>query len=118
MKLKEATIAVILVLVACYIGAGAPSLELLLKPSVVLDGLALKAGTWHYMNHEDRAVPAPEFLASRFYTLIVAALCAVCGVAVARVDVTRKRLACLIAVAVALQFIFYYAQMRAFYLPW
>ncbi|OJA42141.1 hypothetical protein [Burkholderia ubonensis] len=118
MKLKEAMIAMVLMLVACYIGAGAPPLELLLKPSVVLDGLALKSGTWHYRNHEDYAAPASEFLASRFYTLIIATLCAVCGVAVATVRVTWKRLAFLIAVAVALQFVFCYAKMRAFYLPW
>ncbi|OMG71892.1 hypothetical protein [Burkholderia ubonensis] len=118
MKLKEVTIAMVVVLVACYIGAGAPPLELLIKPSVVLDGLALKSGTWHYGNREDYAVPASEILASRFYTLIIAALCAVCGMAVGRVKVTWKRLACFVAVAVALQFVFYYAQMRAFYLPW
>ncbi|WP_126284339.1 hypothetical protein [Burkholderia stagnalis] len=118
MKWWRVAILTIGALALCYVGAGAPPVELLFKPSVLPDGLALKSGTWHYRNHEDHAGPAAEFLASRFYTLLIAALCGTCGVAVIRAEVSWKRLAFFIAVAIALQLVFYYAQMRAFYQPW
>ncbi|KVP19130.1 hypothetical protein BGV67_10910 [Burkholderia ubonensis] len=118
MKLKQIAIVVLLALVLCYIGAGAPSMELLFKPSVVLDGLALKAGTWHYANRVDRMAPIADMLASRFYTLMLAVLCCVCGLAVVRIELTWKRLAFFVAIVLALQFVFYYAQVRAYYMPW
>ncbi|WP_423382615.1 hypothetical protein [Burkholderia sp. LMG 32019] len=118
MKLKQTATITFLVLAACYIGAGAPRLNLLFKSSVVLDGLALKAGTWHYENRVDRMAPVADLLASRFYTFMLAFLCGVCGLAVVRVEMTWTRLALFVAVVIGLQFVFYYAQVRAFYLPW
>lgn len=118
MMLRRITTTVVLALLLCYIGAGAPPLDLLLKPAVMLDGLALKAGTWHYANHEDRMAPIADMLASRFYTLMLAVLCGMCGLAVIRVELTWKRLAFFLVIVLALQSVFYYAQVRAYYMPW
>lgn len=118
MMLRRIATIVALALVLCYIVAGAPPLNLLFKQSVLLDGFALKTGTWHYRNRVDQMGPIAEMLASRFYTCMLAILCGACGLAVARVEMTWMRLVFFFAVVMALQSVFYYAQVRAFYLPW
>ncbi|RDU98921.1 hypothetical protein [Trinickia dinghuensis] len=114
MKLKL-TVTVLAALILCYIAAGSPSIGLLFKPSVIADGLALKPITYHWANRLDRAAPAAELLASRFYVLAVAVVSAVASLFMFRGNGDRKRFVFVLGWAIALLAILVYAQSQAFY---
>lgn len=114
MKLKL-TLAVLAALVLCYIAAGSPSIGLLLKPSVIGEGLALKPITYHWVNRFDRTTPAAELLASRFYVLTLAVVSVVASLFVFRSTRDGKGFYFVLGWSVALLVIFVYAQSQAFY---
>jgi ABC-type branched-subunit amino acid transport system permease subunit len=108
-------VVVIAVVILCYIGAGAPSVLLLFKPAVISQALALKPVTWHWLNHVDRAIPIAELLASRFYVLLVAALCAMVAGCAFGVFATKRRFTYMLTMSLAVVVIFVYAQIQAYY---
>ncbi|KVC15043.1 hypothetical protein [Burkholderia diffusa] len=114
MKLRL-TIAVLAALMLCYVVAGAPSIGLLFKPSVIGEGLALKPITYHWANRLDRAIPEAELLASRFYVLVLAAISLAASGLVFRGARTGKSFAFVLGWSVALLVILLYAQTQAFY---
>ncbi|MFM0646657.1 hypothetical protein PQR14_20220 [Paraburkholderia bryophila] len=114
MRLKTA-IAVIVALVLCYIGAGAPPLWLLFKPSVMSEAIALKPITWHWLNHVDRGTPQTELLASRFYVFLIAIVCAVVGMVSFGAFATKRRFAYMLTMSLAIIAIVVYAQCEAYY---
>ncbi|WP_175696347.1 hypothetical protein [Burkholderia ambifaria] len=109
------TIAVLAALVLCYVAAGAPSIGLLFKPSVIGGGLALKPITYHWANRLDRAIPEAELLASRFYVLVLAAISLAASGLVFRGARDGKGFAFVLGWSVALLVILLYAQTQAFY---
>jgi hypothetical protein len=109
------TIAVLAALVLCYVAAGAPSIGLLFKPSVIGGGLALKPITYHWANRLDRAIPDAELLASRVYVLVLAAISLAASGLVFRGARTGKGFAFVLGWSVALLVILLYAQTQAFY---
>lgn len=113
MKLRVAIVT--LIVVACYLAAGAPTVGMLFKPAVLGDALALKPITYHWANRLDRSIPEAELLASRFYVLILAVVSAVAGIFAFRVDATRHRFAFVFSWSIVLLAILAYAQMQAFY---
>lgn len=114
MRLKIVVVA-IAVLALCYVGAGAPSLLLLLKPAVIGEALALKPLTWHWLNHVDRAIPQAELLASRFYILLLAFLCVMLAGLSFGVIASRRRFTYMLSMSLALVAIVVYAQLQAYY---
>lgn len=114
MKLKLA-VTVLLALALCYVAAGAPAIGLLLKPSVVGEGLTLKPITYHWVNRFDRVTPEAELLASRFYVLVLAAISLVASAVVFRGNRDGKGFAFVLSWSIALLAILLYAQARAFY---
>jgi hypothetical protein len=116
MRLRVVAIFAIVALALCYVGAGVPPIALLLKPSVVSDGLALKFITWHWTNYADRALSKPELIASRFYVLLIAALCILGAWITYWPNVTRKNFFVLLALALGLLCLLVYAQYQAYYL--
>jgi uncharacterized membrane protein len=109
------TIAALVVVVACYIAAGAPSVGLLFEPSVLRDALALKPITYHWANRLDRTIPEAELLASRFYVLVLAGVSAVAGILAFRGDAIERRFSFILSWSIVLLAIFAYAQIQAFY---
>ncbi len=109
------TIAVLAALVLCYVAAGAPSIGLLFKPSVIGGGLALKPITYHWANRLDRAIPEAELLASRFYVLVLATISLAASGLVFRGARDGKGFAFVLGWSVALLVILLYAQTQAFY---
>ncbi|CAH2924656.1 MAG: hypothetical protein CPDRYMAC_2389 [uncultured Paraburkholderia sp.] len=99
----------------CYLGAGTPSMSLLLRPSVFGQALALKPLTWHWLNHVDRVTPIAELLASRFYVLLFALLCAMAAGCSFGILATKRRFACMLAMSLAILAVVVYAQIQAFY---
>jgi hypothetical protein len=114
MKVKL-VFAVLVALAACYLAVGSPPIRLLLNPSVVSDGLALKPITYHWANRFDRATPEIELMASRFYVLVLAVITAAASVLVVRGNDKGRSFAFVLGWSVALLVILLYAQMRAFY---
>ena len=114
MKLRVTVVALV-VLAVCYLAAGSPAVALLFKPSVVSDAIALKPITYHWANRADRAIPAPELLASRFYVLVLAGISVTASVVAFRKDGSAGRFAFVLLWAVSLFAILLYAQTQAFY---
>ncbi|KAG8150907.1 hypothetical protein [Burkholderia catarinensis] len=114
MKLKFVAVA-FLVLILCYLGAGAPASHLLLKPAVITDGLTLKAITYHWTNRFDREVPAAELLASRFYVLVLAAISAFAALSALKANRSASSFNVALGCAIALLVILIYAQTQAYY---
>lgn len=114
MKLKVA-IVVLVALAACYLAAGSPAISLLLNPSVIGEGLALKPITYHWANRFDRATPEIELMASRFYVLALAVISVAASVLVFRSNRTGRSFAFVLGWSVVLLVILLYAQARAFY---
>lgn len=98
-----------------YVGAGAPSVFLLLKPSVIEEGIALKAITYHGANPADSRIPQADLAASRFYVLLIALASLFAGVVAFRPRMSKANFLALLGVAASLLLIFVYAQFQAFY---
>ena len=114
MNLRLAGI-VVVALVLCYVGAGGPALSILASPSVIGEGLALKAITYHELNPADRLIPEAELLASRFYVLVIAALCLAGGFTAFTLKDKSRSFNLLLSMSIGLLAIFVYAGFKAYY---
>jgi malonyl CoA-acyl carrier protein transacylase len=114
MKLRIAA-ATLAVLALCYLGAGAPTVALLLKPAAISDGLTLKAITYHWANRFDRALPDAELLASRFYVLVFAAVTVLAAISALKADRDAKSFAFALGWSIVVLVVLVCAQTQAFY---
>lgn len=108
-------VAMFAALIVCYMAAGCPAIGLLLEPSVIGKGLALKPLTYHWLNRIDRATPAPELLASRFYVWILAGVSAAAALSMLRSGRDGKAFLFALSWSIALLAVFVFAQAQAFY---